>query len=296
MNKCMTTLVAATVSASFAVSAPAIEPGLYGIESTWDTNLYKINELTGQATFLAPASNWASCAGASFLFDELYCTDVLDDDYHWSVGTFDISTGNYTPISYQDNSANWHGLASSDAHGVCWAIDADAGNILKSLAPDGTIITIGYAGIHGRGMAYDDTHGILYAIGDGALHTVDITTGESTFIGPLGIPSNLIGLAYDENTQTLYANEGETTASLYRVSPTTGEATLVGANGYGYIDGLAWIGDSCPADFDGDGDVDTADLLFLLGAWGTPDGDVDGDNDTDTSDLLALLAAWGECP
>jgi hypothetical protein len=53
--------------------------------------------------------------------------------------------------------------------------------------------------------------------------------------------------------------------------------------------------DDCPADFDGDGDVDTADLLFLLGAWGTPDGDVDGDGDTDTADLLALLAAWGPC-
>jgi hypothetical protein len=52
----------------------------------------------------------------------------------------------------------------------------------------------------------------------------------------------------------------------------------------------------CPADFDDDGDVDTADLLFLLAAWGTPDGDVDGDGDTDTADLLALLAAWGECP
>ena len=52
----------------------------------------------------------------------------------------------------------------------------------------------------------------------------------------------------------------------------------------------------CPADFDGDGDVDTADLLFLLGAWGTPDGDVDGDGDTDTADLLDLLGAWGECP
>jgi hypothetical protein len=36
--------------------------------------------------------------------------------------------------------------------------------------------------------------------------------------------------------------------------------------------------------------------LFLLGAWGTPDGDVDFDGDTDTSDLLALLAAWGDCP
>ena len=53
---------------------------------------------------------------------------------------------------------------------------------------------------------------------------------------------------------------------------------------------------SCPADFDGDGDVDTADLLFLLGAWGTGEGDVDGDGDTDTADLLELLAAWGECP
>jgi hypothetical protein len=55
-------------------------------------------------------------------------------------------------------------------------------------------------------------------------------------------------------------------------------------------------GEECPADFDGDGDVDTADLLFLLGAWGTPAGDVDGDGDTDTADLLALLGAWGECP
>jgi len=52
----------------------------------------------------------------------------------------------------------------------------------------------------------------------------------------------------------------------------------------------------CPADLDGDGDVDTADLLFLLGAWGTPDGDVDFDGDTDTADLLLLLGSWGECP
>jgi hypothetical protein len=52
----------------------------------------------------------------------------------------------------------------------------------------------------------------------------------------------------------------------------------------------------CPADFDGDGDVDAADLLYLLAAWGSPGGDVDGDGNTDTADLLALLAAWGECP
>ncbi|MDY7109780.1 MAG: C25 family cysteine peptidase [Planctomycetota bacterium] len=55
---------------------------------------------------------------------------------------------------------------------------------------------------------------------------------------------------------------------------------------------------NCPGNFDGDDDVDTADLLILLGAWGTagPDGDVDEDGDVDTEDLLALLAAWGDCP
>ena len=52
----------------------------------------------------------------------------------------------------------------------------------------------------------------------------------------------------------------------------------------------------CRADFDEDGDVDTADLLHLLSCWGTSCGDVDGDCNTDTADLLALLAAWGSCP
>ncbi|MDY7109609.1 MAG: hypothetical protein SYC29_13325 [Planctomycetota bacterium] len=53
-------------------------------------------------------------------------------------------------------------------------------------------------------------------------------------------------------------------------------------------------------DLDGDGDVDTADLLQLLGAWGDcpepPDGcpgDLDDDGDVDTADLLILLGNWG---
>ena len=50
-------------------------------------------------------------------------------------------------------------------------------------------------------------------------------------------------------------------------------------------------------DVDGDGDVDTQDLLILLGSWGPScppscPADVDGDGDVDTQDLLALLAAW----
>jgi hypothetical protein len=54
-------------------------------------------------------------------------------------------------------------------------------------------------------------------------------------------------------------------------------------------------GDDCPADFDGSGRVDVADLLHLIAAWGSEAGDIDGDGTTNVADLLALLEAYGEC-
>jgi len=53
----------------------------------------------------------------------------------------------------------------------------------------------------------------------------------------------------------------------------------------------------CPADVNGDYEVNTADLLILLGNWGNAGaGDIDADGAVDTADLLLLLAAWGSCP
>ena len=61
---------------------------------------------------------------------------------------------------------------------------------------------------------------------------------------------------------------------------------------------------SCPADFDHNGNVNVSDLLELLAAWGpcatlcAPfcTQDIDGSGDVNVTDLLALLVAWGACP
>jgi hypothetical protein len=52
----------------------------------------------------------------------------------------------------------------------------------------------------------------------------------------------------------------------------------------------------CPADLNGDNTVNVEDFLFLLAAWGGPEGDVDGDGTTSIIDFLELLAQWGPCP
>jgi hypothetical protein len=59
--------------------------------------------------------------------------------------------------------------------------------------------------------------------------------------------------------------------------------------------GCDYSAPSCPADFNNDGVVDSADLGTLLAAWGTAGGDTNGDGATDSADLGDLLAAWGVC-
>jgi len=55
---------------------------------------------------------------------------------------------------------------------------------------------------------------------------------------------------------------------------------------------------TCPADFDGNGNVAVADLLVLIAAWGPGTGpeDLNGNGMVNVADLLLLIGAWGTCP
>ena len=55
---------------------------------------------------------------------------------------------------------------------------------------------------------------------------------------------------------------------------------------------------ACPADLDGNGTVDGADLADLLAGWGSVNlsADLDSSGTVDGTDLAVLLASWGPCP
>ena len=54
------------------------------------------------------------------------------------------------------------------------------------------------------------------------------------------------------------------------------------------------VGGACGADFNGDGSVNTMDVLAFLNAWssGDPRGDFNGDGTINTIYVLAFLNAW----
>ncbi len=90
---------------------------------------------------------------------------------------------------------------------------------------------------------------------------------------------------------------------------------IFGADGWGYNfisikanpvgpAGTTWVegpgaGVPCPADLNGDGIVDAADLAEMLAMWGPnpgAPGDLDNDGLVNAADLAIMLAAWGPCP
>lgn len=64
--------------------------------------------------------------------------------------------------------------------------------------------------------------------------------------------------------------------------------------GYGIPDAAATLADDCAADINGDGSVDTQDVLMFLNLWtaGEARGDFNSDGSINTQDVLAFLNAW----
>jgi len=64
--------------------------------------------------------------------------------------------------------------------------------------------------------------------------------------------------------------------------------------GYGILDAAGALADECTPDINGDGTVNTQDVLAFLNLWaaGEPRADFNADGAIDTRDVLAFLNAW----
>ena len=162
---------------------------------------------------------------------------------------------------------------------------SDPGNpvqVAKLLADDG-----GHKDWFGASVALSGTTAIVGAYREsdngswaGAAYLFDITTGRQlaklladdeppqsaefgTSVGISGAPGNeiaIVGVGRDDDN-----GDGAGAAYLFDAG-TPGE---------------------CPWDLDDSGEVETGDLILLLGSWGDPYG---------TADLIELLGNWGPCP
>ncbi|MCE2882579.1 MAG: hypothetical protein LW636_09510 [Planctomycetaceae bacterium] len=138
-------------------------------------------------------------------------------------------------------------------------------------------------------MAWDDAGGLRMLAKATSLNASPFTpTGDTNFTGT---PINQITLIGSTG------NNGNGTGTGFS---STGWLTLRATDSANSLYAIARIqvGSSsspCPADIDGNGTVDGADLASLLGGWGSSSPDLTGDGIVDGSDLATLLGAWGAC-
>jgi polyhydroxybutyrate depolymerase len=110
-------------------------------------------------------------------------------------------------------------------------------------------------------------------------------------------------ILFNETTRWIYEGCDDSqagSAELWQVT-TAGHFPAISSEGidalFDYLDTHTNPSQSCNADLNEDGNVNVADVLFMLGEWGESDSsaDLNTDNTVDISDLLILIGAWGPC-
>lgn len=140
---------------------------------------------------------------------------------------------------------NENGLAVDAAHGTAFISTNNLGRLLTVRLSDGVpVSTVSITGAREvEGLGYDARADILYGISQLDAHVVTINrdTGFATPL-PTALPAAIWrGLEFDATTGLLYATAVAGNGSdLYRISPTTGSATRVGAIP-GFVQSLAIV-------------------------------------------------------
>jgi hypothetical protein len=231
--------------------APECRAELFGVLYS-QNSLIRINETTGAGTLIGPLSNGmtaldlASSGGNLFTFDQINDrVRQLDPTTGSTLATIDIgiATGGEGGFAMRDDGTGF--LSSTiGAVGTLWRFDITVPNSSLVTAADGLAPSM-------DGLAFD-ANGVLFGLSQGAsdggnkLYTIDPNTGATTLIGPLGVGSSALGGLAFASDGTLYATisgdgiSSSAAAILYRLSTSTGAATLVGNIGFNSVSGITF--------------------------------------------------------
>jgi hypothetical protein len=188
-------------------------------------------------------------------------------------------------------------------------------------------VVVSGAGISNSSGAsgYSDYTAIVGSVERGGSYPIEVIIGNNDW------PSDIGGLWIDWNADEDFDDSGETIttswsgAGPYNVTINVPSGAALGETRMrtrihdGDYDSLAACGNAtygevedytldisekvpedCLGDISGDGQIDGADLGYLIGAWGPCSGscpaDFNDDGVVDGSDLGQLIGAWGFCP
>ena len=263
---------------------------------------------------LGRINNQSGTAGKNLLF-----TINPANGFCTAVGQLDpTNTSSSAPLAVFEGDIEFHPTTGA-LWGVSTRVDFARLFTVDLATGRGTIV----ADIQpGAGVQFDvssiafDASGQLWALdtrypsqpGPAKIYKIDAATGAITATYQTTTTLGTVaGMVFHPTTGELLIADGDFggTANLYRFDPKSGTLSLIGptgvaisnSNGFAGLEFVPQSAPPCPADLDGNGAVEAADLAQMLGAWGTAKSaaDLDGDGTVGAADLAVLLGAWGPC-
>ena len=143
------------------------------------------------------------------------------------------------------------------------------------------------------GITFDSASGNLWISDRGRIGQYDMA---GNFISSFQHAGDRGSLAYEADTDTLWyvTNSGGSAIRQYSKDGTLLQTLSVPFGGNVWGAEFAFGGNPCPADFNGDGVVNTLDFIAYLNAYndGDPSADFNGDGVVNTLDFIAFLNAF----
>jgi len=210
--------------------------------------LYKLDPATGaRASIGTVTSNASTTAGLALDIstNTVYLTSTGND----SLFTLNVATGAATLVgAYGDSTLVMHGLEYHWVNNTLYG--ASNGSLYTIDRTTGVATLVGATGVTSfMNLCYVPTTNTMYASINGVTtggpqdswYSIDVSTGAATLIGSYApAATNINGLAYDVETDTIYAVDN-TTHNLYTVNRATGQVTTIGNFGSANMLGLVWL-------------------------------------------------------